>query len=47
MLKRLEKSCDYISYIPEVEVIHRKDLKEKVSIISSGVVVMNQLMQSM
>lgn len=36
MLKGLEKSCDYISYIPEVEVIHRKDLKEKVAIISGG-----------
>lgn len=36
MLQGLEKSCDYISYIPDVEVIHRKDLKEKVCVISGG-----------
>ena len=36
MLKGLEKSCDYISYIPELEVIHRKNITEKVAIISGG-----------
>ncbi len=36
MLQGLEKSCDYISYIPEFEVIHRKDLKKKVCVISGG-----------
>ncbi len=36
MLKGLYKSCEYISYIPDAEVIFRKDLKNKVSLISGG-----------
>ncbi len=36
MLEGLAKSYDYISYIPQVEVIHRKEITEKVAIISGG-----------
>lgn len=36
MLKGLYKSYEYISYIPDAEVILRKDLKNKVSLISGG-----------
>lgn len=36
MLQGLNKAYDYLSYIPNAEVIHRKNLSKKVALVSGG-----------